>query len=79
MKRLLALLILFLAIPAFAEDYAARVVGISDGDTITVLTPAILPNPHSFPPRPGSDVFARLGAPFDPDEARSRLERPAPQ
>ena len=39
MKRLL-ILILFalLPCPALAEDYAARVVGIADGDTLTVLT-----------------------------------------
>jgi endonuclease YncB( thermonuclease family) len=37
MKRLLSLLILLIPFPALAEDYAARVVGISDGDTLTVL------------------------------------------
>jgi endonuclease YncB( thermonuclease family) len=39
MRRLPALLALFLfAAPSFVADYSARVVGISDGDTITVLT-----------------------------------------
>lgn len=38
MKHLLALLILLLLLAARAADYPARVVGISDGDTITVLT-----------------------------------------
>ena len=38
MKRFLILLILLLPASARAEDYPARVVGISDGDTITVLT-----------------------------------------
>jgi endonuclease YncB( thermonuclease family) len=33
------LLVLLAACPACGSDYAARVVGISDGDTITVLTP----------------------------------------
>src|SRR5262245_49428652 len=40
MRRLLALLLLVFAISASAADYPARVVGVSDGDTITVLTPA---------------------------------------
>ena len=40
MKRLIATLVLFvLPLPALAADYPARVVGVSDGDTITVLTP----------------------------------------
>ena len=39
MRRLLALiLILVTAIPAWVADYSVRVVGIADGDTITVLT-----------------------------------------
>jgi hypothetical protein len=37
MRRSLTLVLLFLASPASAADYSARVVGISDGDTITVL------------------------------------------
>jgi endonuclease YncB( thermonuclease family) len=35
MRRLLALLLLVLACPACAADYSARVVGVSDGDTVT--------------------------------------------
>jgi micrococcal nuclease len=31
------LLVLFFAVPALAEDFTGKVVGISDGDTITVL------------------------------------------
>jgi endonuclease YncB( thermonuclease family) len=38
MRRLLPILLLFLASPASAADYSARVIGIADGDTITVLT-----------------------------------------
>ena len=39
MKRLIAALILFLLpVPALDADYTARVVRISDGDTITVMT-----------------------------------------
>ena len=39
MRRLPALLALLLfAVLSFAADYPARVIGISDGDTITVLT-----------------------------------------
>src|SRR5215813_14243925 len=38
MRRLLPLLLLVLAFPASAGDYSARVVGIADGDTLTVLT-----------------------------------------
>ena len=38
MRRLLALPLLVLAFPARAADYSARVVGVSDSDTITVLT-----------------------------------------
>jgi micrococcal nuclease len=39
MRRILPILFLVLfAVPACAADYTARVVGISDGDTITVLT-----------------------------------------
>ena len=39
MSRLLAIALVFLTIPACARpDYGARVVGVSDGDTITVLT-----------------------------------------
>ena len=38
MRRFLPLLLLVLAFPACTADHAARVVGISDGDTITVLT-----------------------------------------
>lgn len=37
MKRL-AILLLILSIPAFAADLNGRVVGISDGDTLTLLT-----------------------------------------
>jgi len=32
-------LLLFAALPALALDYTGRVVGISDGDTLTLLTP----------------------------------------
>lgn len=35
---LLSLLVLLVALPALALDYAGRVVGISDGDTLTLLT-----------------------------------------
>jgi endonuclease YncB( thermonuclease family) len=39
MKRLIVtLILLILPIQALASDYPARVVGISDGDTLTVLT-----------------------------------------
>jgi endonuclease YncB( thermonuclease family) len=38
MRRLLPILLLVLAFPACAADYSARVIGIADGDTITVLT-----------------------------------------
>jgi endonuclease YncB( thermonuclease family) len=38
MRRLLPLLLLVLAFPARAADYPARVIGVADGDTITVLT-----------------------------------------
>jgi endonuclease YncB( thermonuclease family) len=39
MRRILPLLLVLLAAsPAWGADYSARVVGISDGDTITVLT-----------------------------------------
>lgn len=38
MRRLLPILPLVLAFPAYAADYPARVIGIADGDTITVLT-----------------------------------------
>jgi hypothetical protein len=38
MRRFLPLLLLVLAFPVCTVDHAARVVGISDGDTITVLT-----------------------------------------
>ncbi len=38
MRRLLPILLLVLAFPACAADHSARVVGIADGDTITVLT-----------------------------------------
>jgi endonuclease YncB( thermonuclease family) len=37
MRRALVLLLLVLAFPASAADFPARVVGITDGDTITVL------------------------------------------
>ncbi|WZP00361.1 thermonuclease family protein [Isosphaeraceae bacterium EP7] len=37
MKLLFTALLLLFASPSFATDYAARVVGISNGDTITVL------------------------------------------
>lgn len=40
MKRLALILLLALcALPAPAADFAAKVVGITDGDTLTVLTP----------------------------------------
>ena len=38
MRRLLPILLLVFAFPACAADYSARVIGIADGDTITVLT-----------------------------------------
>ena len=38
MRRLLPILLLLLAFPACAAGYSARVIGIADGDTITVLT-----------------------------------------
>jgi micrococcal nuclease len=38
MRRLAFLLLLVIAFPACAADYSARVIGIADGDTITVLT-----------------------------------------
>jgi endonuclease YncB( thermonuclease family) len=38
MRRLLPILLLVLAFPACAADYPARVIGIADGDTVTVLT-----------------------------------------
>ena len=38
MRRFLPPLLLVLAFPACTADHAARVVGIADGDTITVLT-----------------------------------------
>jgi hypothetical protein len=39
MKRFIAaIFLLILPVPAIAADYPARVIGISDGDTITVLT-----------------------------------------
>jgi micrococcal nuclease len=38
MRRLLPLLVVLLASHANAADYTARVIGIADGDTITVLT-----------------------------------------
>ena len=40
MRRLVPLLTLVLAFPACGADYSARVVGIADGDTITVVTAA---------------------------------------
>jgi endonuclease YncB( thermonuclease family) len=40
MRRLLPILLLIFAFPACAADYSARVIGIADGDTITVLTAA---------------------------------------
>src|SRR5579875_576605 len=43
MRRFLPLLLLVLAFPACGADYSARVVGITDGDTITVLTAAKKP------------------------------------
>jgi endonuclease YncB( thermonuclease family) len=40
MRRILfPLIVLLTAVPALAADFTARVVGITDGDTITVLTP----------------------------------------
>src|SRR5262249_54022712 len=38
MRRLLAVILLVIAVPACRADYSARVNGIGDGDTITVLT-----------------------------------------
>jgi endonuclease YncB( thermonuclease family) len=38
MRRLLPLLLVVLASPARGGDYSARIVGIADGDTLTVLT-----------------------------------------
>ena len=38
MKRLAFLFALIFALPACAQDYPARVVGVTDGDTLTVLT-----------------------------------------
>jgi endonuclease YncB( thermonuclease family) len=38
MRRLLALILLILTLPACGADDSARVIGIADGDTITVLT-----------------------------------------
>ena len=38
MRRLLALILLVIALPACGADYSARVIGIADSDTITVLT-----------------------------------------
>src|ERR1035437_2562757 len=35
--RLVALIVLVSVVPARAEDFAGKVVGVSDGDTITVL------------------------------------------
>ncbi|UFN51663.1 thermonuclease family protein (plasmid) [Roseomonas sp. OT10] len=40
MLRRTFLALLLLATPALAEEFRGRVVGLSDGDTITVLTPA---------------------------------------
>jgi micrococcal nuclease len=40
MRRiLLPFIVLLTAVPALAADFTARVVGVTDGDTITVLTP----------------------------------------
>jgi endonuclease YncB( thermonuclease family) len=40
MRRILfAFIVLLTAVPALAADFTARVVGVTDGDTITVLTP----------------------------------------
>ena len=40
MRRILVpFIVLLTAVPALAADFTARVVGITDGDTITVLTP----------------------------------------
>ena len=38
MRRILALMLLVIAFPACGADYLARVIGIADGGTITVLT-----------------------------------------
>jgi micrococcal nuclease len=38
MRRTLSLLLIVFAFPALAAEYPARVVGITDGDTLTVLT-----------------------------------------
>jgi endonuclease YncB( thermonuclease family) len=38
MRRFVLTLLLVLAFPACAADYLARVIGIADGDMITVLT-----------------------------------------
>jgi len=38
MRRFLVLLLVVLTFPACTEGHTARVVGIADGDTITVLT-----------------------------------------
>jgi micrococcal nuclease len=38
MRRPLPIVLLILAFPACSADYSARVIGIADGDTITVLT-----------------------------------------
>src|SRR3954447_24317753 len=38
MRRTLPVLLLLLTRPALAADFPARVVGVSDGDTLTVLT-----------------------------------------
>ena len=39
MKRLIAgLILILLPLSALAADYPARVVGVTDGDTLTVLT-----------------------------------------
>jgi micrococcal nuclease len=40
MRRILVpFIVLLTAVPALAADFTARVVGMTDGDTITVLTP----------------------------------------
>lgn len=38
MKRFASLLLFLLPLQALAGDFAAKVVGVSDGDTLTVLT-----------------------------------------
>ena len=38
MNRLAFLFLVFFAFPACSAEYPARVVGVSDGDTLTVLT-----------------------------------------